>query len=290
MKLKTLKLTIALLAMLGMQNVADAKGLTLGLIPAENNEEMIQKFEPMRQYLEQKTGEPIKVFTATDYTGVIEAMKKGRIDIAWFGPLSYVLAEREANAEAFAVGVRSDTGLSTYRSIFVVPEGSKVQSIQDLKGKSVAFVDPASTSGSLIPTYLVKQATGMMPKEFFGQFTYAGSHDAAEMAVKNKSVDAAADNDITYDKMLKKGLITEQSNRVLLKSDPLPGSPLTYRKDLPEDTKRKIRDAILNAHKEMAKVTGYGELSQYVAATPAEYQKIRDLVSELGLVREQMLK
>ncbi len=129
-----------------------------------------------------------------------------------------------------------------------------------------------------------------MPKEFFGEFTYAGSHDAAEMAVKNKSVDAAADNDITYDKMLKKGLITEQSNRVLLKSDPLPGSPLVYRKNLPEDTKRKIREAILNAHKEMEKVTGYGELSQYVAATPAEYQKIRDLVSELGLVREQMLK
>jgi phosphonate transport system substrate-binding protein len=75
-----------------------------------------------------------------------------------------------------------------------------------------------------------------------------------------------------------------------LKSDPLPGSPLVYRKNLPEDTKRKIREAILNAHKEMAKVTGYGELSQYVAATPAEYQKIRDLVSELGLVREQMLK
>ncbi|MCL7419713.1 MAG: phosphonate ABC transporter substrate-binding protein [Methylobacter sp.] len=290
MKLKNLKLTIALLAMLGMQTVADAKGLALGLIPAENNEEMIQKFEPMRQYLEQKTGEPIKVFTATDYAGVIEGMKKGRVDIAWFGPLSYVLAEREANAEAFAVGVRSDTGLSTYRSIFVVPEGSEVQSIQDLKGKSVAFVDPASTSGGLIPTYLVKQATGMMPKEFFGQFTYAGSHDAAEMAVKNKSVDAAADNDITYDKMSKKGLITEQSNRILLKSDPLPGSPLTYRKDLPEDTKRKIREAILNAHKDMAKVTGYGELSQYVAATPAEYQKIRDLVSELGLVREQMLK
>lgn len=289
MKFKQLKFITALLLLSGMQTIAVAKGLVMGLIPAENNEEMIQRFEPMRLYLEAKTGEPVKVYSATDYAGVIEGMKKGRVDIAWFGPLSYVLAEKEANAEAFAVGVRSDTGLSTYRSLFVVPEGSDVKTIADLKGKSVAFVDPASTSGGLIPTYLVKQATGQMPKQFFGEFTYAGSHDAAEMAVKNKSVDAAADNDITYEKMLKKGLITKESNRVLLYSDPLPGSPMAYRKDLPEVTKAKIRDAILNAHNDI-KVTGYGELTKYDPVTTADYQKIRDLVSELGLLREDMLK
>ncbi|PKM38517.1 MAG: phosphonate ABC transporter substrate-binding protein [Gammaproteobacteria bacterium HGW-Gammaproteobacteria-10] len=289
MKSKRLKSPLALLAMLGACIATDTNALTMGLIPAENNEEMVQKFEPMRQYLEAKTGERIKVFTATDYSGVIEGMKKGRVDIAWFGPLAYVLAEKEANAEAFAVGVRSDTGLSTYRSVFVVPEGSEVKSIADLKGKSVAFVDPASTSGGLIPTYLVKQATGQMPKEFFGEFTYAGSHDAAEMAVKNKSVDAAADNDITYEKMLAKGLITKESNRVLLYSDPLPGSPMAYRKDLPEATKVQIREAILNAHNDI-KVTGYGDLAKYDPVTPADYQKIRDLVSELGLLREEMLK
>jgi len=289
MKFKQLKFIAALLVLSGMQTIAVAKGLVMGLIPAENNEEMIQKFEPMRQYLEAKTGEPVKVYTATDYAGVIEGMKKGRVDIAWFGPLSYVLAEKEANAEAFAVGVRSDTGLSTYRSLFVVPEGSDIKTIADLKGKSVAFVDPASTSGGLIPTYLVKQATGQMPKQFFGEFTYAGSHDAAEMAVKNKSVDAAADNDITYEKMLKKGLITKESNRVLLYSDPLPGSPMAYRKDLPEATKANIRNAVLNAHKDI-KVTGYGELTKYDPVTAADYQKIRDLVSELGLLREDMLK
>ncbi len=289
MKIKQLKFIVTVLALSGLQTIAEAKGLVMGLIPAENNEEMIQKFEPMRQYLEAKIGEPVKIFTATDYAGVIEGMKKGRVDIAWFGPLSYVLAEKEANVEAFAVGVRSDTGLSTYRSLFVVPEGSDAKSIADLKGKSVAFVDPASASGGLIPTYLVKQATGQMPKEFFGQFTYAGSHDAAEMAVKNKTVDAAADNDITYEKMLKKGLITKESNRVLMYSDPLPGSPMAYRKDLPEATKAKIRDAILNAHKEI-KVTGYGELAKYDPVTSADYQKIRDLVNELGLLREDMLK
>jgi phosphonate transport system substrate-binding protein len=266
---------------------AQAREIVMGLIPAENNEEMIQKFEPMRAQLEKKLGEKVKVFTATDYTGVIEAMKKKRVDIAWFGPLSYYLAEQEAGAEAFAVGIREGGNTHTYKSIIVVPCDSGIKSIKDLKGKNVAFVDPASTSGGLMPTYMVKKETGMMPQDFFGKFTYSGSHDAAELAVKNKTVDAAADNDITYEKMLAKGLITKQTNCIIKESDPMPGSPLAYRSDLPADMKAKIQDAILNAHKEI-KVTGYGNLSHYVAVGPKDYQMIRDLVKELGLKKEQL--
>lgn len=149
---------------------AEKSEIVMGIIPAENNQEMAQKFEPMRAYLEKKLGRPVKVFQATDYSGVIEGMKKDRVDIAWFGPLAYVLAEQEAGAEAFAVGVRTN-GQSTYKSLFVVPNGSPVQSLKDLKGKSVAFVDPASTSGALIPSYLVKKETGQTPQEFFGKLT-----------------------------------------------------------------------------------------------------------------------
>ena len=268
---------------------AQARDLVMGLIPAENNEEMVQKFEPMRLHLEKKLGQKVKVYTATDYAGVIEGMKKKRVDVAWFGPLSYYLAEQEAGAEAFAVGIREGGTTHTYKSLFIAPCDSGVKSIKDLKGKSVAFVDPASTSGGLMPTYMVKKETGMMPQQFFGKFTYSGSHDAAELAVKNKTVDAAADNDITYEKMLAKGLITKQTNCVIKESDPLPGSPLVYRKDLPAATKQKIRDAILNAHKEI-KVTGYGNLSHYVAVGPEDYQMIRDMVKELGLKKNDLLK
>lgn len=268
---------------------AQARDIVMGLILAENNEEMVQKFEPMRAQLEKKLGAKVKVFTATDYAGVIEAMKKKRVDIAWFGPLSYYLAEQEAGAEAFAVGIREGGNSHTYKSILIAPCDSGIKSIQDMKGKSVAFVDPASTSGGLMPTYMVKKETGMMPQEFFGKFTYAGSHDAAELAVKNKTVDAAADNDITYEKMLAKGLISKQTNCVVKESDPLPGSPLVYRSDLPSDMKAKIQDAILNAHKDI-KVSGYGNLSHYVAVGPKDYQMIRDMVKELGLKKEQMMK
>ncbi|MGK7958353.1 MAG: phosphate/phosphite/phosphonate ABC transporter substrate-binding protein, partial [Crocosphaera sp.] len=167
--------------------------IIMGLIPAEDNEEMLNKFEPMRAHLEEKIGMPVKVFQATDYAGVIEAMKRDRVDIAWFGPLSYVLAEQEADAEAFAVGVK-EGGTSTYQSMIFVPGDSSAKSIADLEGADVAFVDPASTSGSLVPSYMVKKSTGEMPDQFFGKVTYAGSHDAAQLAVKNKTVAAAGSN------------------------------------------------------------------------------------------------
>jgi phosphonate transport system substrate-binding protein len=266
---------------------SDSTPLVMGLIPAENNEEIRKTFEPMRAYLEKKLNRKVTMYTATDYSSIIEAMKKKHVDIAFFGPLSYVIAEQEAGAEAFAVGVEGDR--KTYKSIFVVPGDSPIRSLQDLQGKNVAFVDPASTSGSLVPSYLIKKATGKLPQDFFGKLTYAGSHDASELAVKNKSVDAGADNDITYANMLEKGLITPQTNRILIQSDPIPGSPLVYRKDLDPATKAAIRNAILTAHNEI-KVTGYGKITRYDATTAADYQVIRDMVKELGLRKDQMMK
>lgn len=286
-----LALTTSVLAVsLGLASTTTmARDIVMGLIPAENNEEMIEAFEPMRAQLEKKLGQKVKVFTATDYAGVIEAMKKKRVDIAWFGPLSYYLAEQEANAEAFAVGVRKGSNSHTYKTVFVTPCNSGIKSIKDMKGKSVAFVDPASTSGGLMPAYMIKKETGMMPEKFFGKFTYAGSHDAAQLAVKNKIVDIAADSDITYNKLLKQGMITTKTNCVIKESLPLPGSPLAYRKDLPEATKAKIRNTILNAHKEI-KVAGYGELSRYIAVKPQDYKIIGNMVKELGLKKQQILK
>jgi phosphonate transport system substrate-binding protein len=260
--------------------------LTVGLIPAENNEEMVAAFEPMRRYLEGRLEEPVRVYTATDYTGIIEAMRKNRLDIAWFGPMSYYLAEREANAEAFVIGVR-DGGTAKYHSIITVPEGSSANTLEDLRGQTVAFVDPASTSGGLVPRYMVKRATGLMPEEFFGRLIWAGSHDAAQLAVKNNTVDAAAGADMIYERMIEKGLITDRTNRVIMVSDALPGAPLAWRSDLDSDRKRRILDAFLDAHNH-TDVSGLTRVARFEVASPADYEVIRDMVIELGLSDEQI--
>ena len=262
--------------------------LVMGMIPAEDNENIAETFEPMRQYLQEGLGCEVEVAFATDYASVIEAMKKKKVDIAWFGPLSYVLAEREAGAEAFAIGVKQGGG-SCYYSYFVVPGDSPAQSLDDLAGKSVAFVDPASTSGGLVPTYTIRQQYGKTVDEFFDRLIYAGSHNAAELAVKNKTVDAAATDSIVYERMMAQGMITPETNRILCQSQPLPGSPLTFRSDLPTELKRKIQNLMITAH-EHIDVTGYDNgIVRYEKAEASDYDLIRDMVRELNLTDEQLL-
>lgn len=140
-----------------------------------------------------------------------------------------------------------------------------------------------------MPTYMIYKQFGVMPQAYFGKFTYTGSHDAVELAVANGAVAAAADNDITYEKMVKQGKIDPKVNCIIAESSPLPGSPLTYRDDLSPELKKKIRDAILNAHTEI-KVSGYGELSHYAPTDAADYQIVRDMIKELKLTKADMLK
>ena len=265
---------------------AYSDGLTIGLIPAENNEEMVAAFEPMRIYLEERLEESVTVYTATDYTGIIEAMRKNRLDIAWFGPMSYYLAEREANAEAFVIGVQPG-GSAKYHSIITVPENSNANVLEDLRGATVAFVDPASTSGGLVPRYMVKRKTGLMPEEFFGRLIWAGSHDAAQLAVKNNTVDAAAGADMIYERMVRKGLITVETNRIIMTSDPLPGAPLAWRDDLNTDRKQIILEAFLDAHNH-TNVSGLTRIDHFEVATPSDYDVIREMVIELDLSDEEI--
>ncbi len=265
-----------------------ANALTVSFVPSENNEAMADDFEPMRLYLEKTLNRPVKVLLSADYNAAIEAMKKGDVDVVRFGPLSYVLAEQACDAEVFAVEIRAD-GERSYNSIFLVPADSPAQSIEDLAGKRVAFVDPASTSGRLMPTHLVLRATGKLPEQFFGELRYLGSHDAVQRAVQQKSVDAGASNTITYEKLTRQGVLGADDVRVLVKSEPLPGIPIVWNKNLDPAYRRQIRDAFLNAHQEI-EVSALGKSQRYDAATPAEYDIIRDLVKKLNLKREEVLE
>lgn len=268
------------------QNAAkpqEMKVLRVGAIPAEDAQKTRDAYAPLMRYLEKKTGMKAELFVATDYSGVIEAMRSGKLDIAMFGPFSYILAADKANAEAFVVENRKDSGLS-YHSIIVTQPDSGINSIQDLKGHTFAFVDPASTSGNLIPRSTMKKE-GIDPEKDFKSVVYAGGHDAAELAVKNRKVEAGADDDITYNEMKAKGLISDADVKVIWKSDPIPGSPWAWRKDLPDDLKAKIKEAFLNVDKEdKAALGAYGNaVMGYADTKDANYNIIRETAKILNL-------
>ncbi|MHB8066566.1 MAG: phosphate/phosphite/phosphonate ABC transporter substrate-binding protein [Desulfobaccales bacterium] len=290
----SLAMAAALMSLLTGMLRAEEKCLVMGLIPAEDPKAMIEQITPMKAWMEKELGQCIKLFTATDYTGVIEAMRAKKVDFAWFGPFSYVMAHERAGAEAFAVGV-DPKGKSTYRSYLVATpetaqklgistplegeEGMKVitQKLNNFKKElTFTFTDPASTSGYAVPRYFMWKV-GLDPDQVFKKVGFSGTHDAAELMVKNKTVDLCSDNDMTNPAMVAAGKISPQTNIIIWKSIPLPGSPIAYRQDLPEKTKAGLKKAMTTVPKEANKVKAFGNITNWQIVSDKDYALIKDV-------------
>lgn len=267
----------------GKAATQEIKTLRVGAIPAEDSQKTRENYKPLANYLEKKTGMKVEIFVATDYSGVIEAMRSGKLDVAMFGPFSYVLAADKAGAEAFVVEVRKGSGTS-YKSIVITHPDNGITKLEDIKGRTYAFVDPASTSGNLIPRSFYKK-NNIDPDKDFKTVIYAGGHDAAALAVKNRKVDAASMDDITYGSMKEKGLISDKDIKIIFSSDPIPGSPWAMRKDLPAGLKNTLKEAYLNAAKEdPAALSAYGgKVEGYEPTEDKNYDVIRETAKILDL-------
>lgn len=276
-------LTALILVGCGGGHEDEITGLKWGLIPADDATEMIRQYQPVVDYLEEELGLEIEIEVTTDYTAAVLAMKYGHIDMAWFGPFSYVLAAGEAGAEAIVNGVRRDTGNSTYRTIFVTKAGSGIETLDDLRGHTFAFVDPASTSGYLIPMKILLE-NDINPEDDFPTWYYAGTHNAVELAIKQGTVDAGADSDNSYYRMVNAGEIDPDVNVIIHRSDPIPGSPIAVRGDLPQDLKDSIQQALINMDEQIIySVQGWGDIEKYVEVNDSDYDIIRETRDLLDL-------
>ena len=257
--------------------------LKMGLIPADDAQEMLREYEPVRQYLSDKLGIPVEIQVTSDYTAAIEAMRYKHIDMAWFGPFSYVIASNVAGAEAIVNGIRRSDGKSDYHSIIVVRADSGIESFEDLKGKKFAFVDPSSTSGNLVPRKMLIE-NGIDPDNDFSTMYYAGTHNAVEYAVANGKVDAGADSDNSYNRMVKEGEIDPEVNKILYTSGPIQGSPIAVRSDLPVEIKQAIQNALIEMDEDVLhKVGGWGDIASYQKVSDSDYDIIRETAEALGM-------
>jgi len=194
----------------------------IGVYPGDNVEEALSAVEPLRAYLEERTGVRTVLITGTSYTAVIEAMRAGRADAMEVGPFAYVLAAQEANAEAIAVanfeeGITLEQAadveteiLPGYYSLLFTVKGSGIASVADLAGHSFAFTDPASTSGYLIPATTVMAQMGFTDPaqiEEFAQIIFAGNHPSAVLSVAEGTTDAGATFDGNLVAQADEGLI-----------------------------------------------------------------------------------
>lgn len=254
--------------------------LRVGLIPSEDAQAMVRASQQVMEQLAARTGMKVKPFVANDYNGVIEAMRSGKIDVAYFGPFSYVLASQLANAEAFAIPVSKKSGQSSYQSILITRKDKGLNTVAQLQGKTFAFVDPSSASGHLFPKAGLK-GQGVDTDTYFSRVIFSGSHDASILAVANSKVDAAAVAEPIFFNAVAKGHVKAEDFLVVWRSQPIPESPMAWRKSLDATTKQKVATAL-------AEIKGLpwgdrGELNGFASTNDQAYDVVRATAKTLNL-------
>ena len=251
--------------------------LKVALLPDENASELIKRNQPLKDYLEKELGKKVDLVVTTDYSSMIEAMRFGRIDIAYFGPLSYVLAKGKADIEPFAAMV-SD-GKPTYRSVVIANANANVNSLSDIKGKKVAFGDRASTSSHLIPKTLMAEAGVVNDRDY--QQHFVGSHDAVAVNVANGNAEVGGLSEVIWKTLLERKLVDAGKVKVIAYSKEYPQYPWTMRSDLKPELKDKIRTTFVNL-KDPAVLKNF-KADGFAPITDNDYDVIRDMGKLLGI-------
>jgi phosphonate transport system substrate-binding protein len=227
----------------------------IGLLGGENAQDRLNNNECLRAATEELLGVETKLFAPADYNGVIQGLLGGTIDMAWLGASAYAktyLSDPEA-VEPILVKVNVDGGYGYY-SVGFARKDSGIASLADMKGKVFGFGDPNSTSGYLIPSIEIPQATGatMTSGDYFGEVKFTGGHEQTIVAVNNGDVDAGvtwADglgewedgyNSGALRRAVDAGLVDMNDLVQIWQSKPIPEGPIVLRKDLPEDVKVKF--------------------------------------------------
>jgi len=239
---------VALLSLPGFVQAAELKELNFGIISTESSVGLKSIWAPLLQDMERKLGMKVNTFFASDYAGIIEAMRFNKIQLAWYGNKSAMEAVDRANAEIFVQTVDRN-GDPGYWSLLITHKDSAIQSVDDIikNGKQYTFGngDPNSTSGYLVPGYYVFALNNIDPAKHFKR-TVNSNHETNALAVATKQVDFATNNTMDLSRLKKTHPDYFQNIRIFWKSPLIPSDPIAWRKDLPEEMKAKIKSFFMN--------------------------------------------
>jgi phosphonate transport system substrate-binding protein len=233
----------------------------------------------LKSYLEKTLKRDVEIIVTTDYSSMIEAMRFGRIEVAYFGPFSYVLAKSKApGIEPFAVGV--ERGSPTYQSVLIAQAAGPVTRLEDVRGKPFGFGDQASTSSHLAPrAHLLKKAGLDGEKDY--RPVHLGTHDAVARAVQAGQVPAGALSKPIFDSLVKRGTIDASKVRQLDLTAPIPNYPIVMQGNLAPALKDAIRQAFLSmADKEVLKSF---RVESFAPTDDGAYDVLRDTATVLKL-------
>ncbi|MBL6454863.1 phosphate/phosphite/phosphonate ABC transporter substrate-binding protein [Belnapia sp. T6] len=266
--------------------------IRIGLLGGENEADRLGRFGAYRDLMEKTFGVPARLYPASDYAGVIQAFGAKQLDIANMSPAAYAGAWLDTNGgvEPLVTTEESDGGIS-YVAVMLVRADSGITSLEGMRGKAMAWSDPNSASGYLIPRFSLRRQ-GINPEQFFGRTGFAGGHEQAVVAVLQKQYDAAvtwasgqgeASEGFTRGAlraMVEKGLVDMKQMRVIWRSEPIINGPQTVRTELPaafKDDMKLFHLALPRAHPDIYKQIERGGGAGYREVSHADYQFMIDM-------------
>ncbi len=281
-------LLLALLCLLFSLPAQAADPLRIVFIAYENPDQLVEDVRPVVAYLEKALGRPVKHFVATDYAAVVEAIQGGTADVGFMGPLQYILAHRQAGAVPILGEVYS--GSPVYHARIFVRKDSGIRKLEDLKGKTIAFTDPISSSGYLYPLEIFHGAgliaAGQTPDTFFRRLYFAGGDEQALRAVLNRFVDAAGIGQYSFN--LLRG---EERDQVvsIAESRDIPSHCVVVRAALDGAVVARLKAALLALNDPQGPNHGLLKylynVDGYVEVNHATYAGVETLAKEHGFLR-----
>lgn len=203
----------------------DNETITFAAVPAESSTSLESDFSNITKLIEKETGTKVTFQNAADYAAVVEGQRAGKIDVASYGPFSYIIAKEQGiDLTAVAAPTNDKATKPAYTSHAYVRADSDISDLSDLEGKKACFTDAASTSGYLIPMKALKDEGIDMAKDL--DPVLAGGHDAAVLSLKSGSCEAAFTHDAMLKTLQSSGQVKKGELRKIWESEKIPEDPI----------------------------------------------------------------
>ena len=267
------------------------KEFRVGLLGGENTQDRLARYGKFQELLQQALGMPVKLYPAADYAGVMQGIAAGQLEMAGFGASGFAGAWLDCKCIEPIVVPQENDGSTYYYSVMVVRADSGIQSLDAMKGHSLAWADPNSTSGYLIPSASLK-AKGIKLDDgaYFSKTGFSGGHEQGVVAVLNKQYDAAVtwtsgQGEISegYTRgnlrsMVDKKMLKMSDIRIIWQSGKIPNGPWAVRTALPVDLKKQVTTFMLDLPKSHHDVYDEIERGAGVGYAPATMDLYHDII------------
>lgn len=272
---------------------AQVKEFRLGLLGGENTQARLARYDGFQKLLQEKLGVPIRLFPAADYAGVMQAFGAGQLEASEFSPSAFAGAWLDCQCVEPTVVPLEKDGTVNYVAVMLTRKDSGITSLAQMKGHSLAFADPNSASGYLIPaSTLRQQGIDLTDGAYFSRTGFAGGHEQAIVAVLNKQYDAcvtwtSGQGDISHGysrgalrAMVDRGMLNMSDVNIIWRSAPIPNGPWGIRSSLPASLKAAFTDFMLDlpkSHPDIYDQVEQGSGVGYTRATMDLYKNIIEL-------------